>query len=88
MSILNVINRNLNLKYLRVQYFVQQKICQQLIVQRVKYQKNPNAHCTSTYGIGNIFLHNTNTTRSLPWKCLLAISLLYAGYDSESELKA
>jgi len=89
MSIRNVFNRNLNLKYLRVKYLVQRKICRQLSIQSVKYENYPNVCSSNVHVIGDCLLHNNNTTTSIfpSWKWLLAISLLYAGYDSESELK-
>jgi len=89
MSIRNVFYRNLNLKYLRVKYLVQGKICRQLSIQSVKYENYPNVRCSNIYVMGDCLLHNNNITTSVfpSWKWLLAISLLYAGYDSESELK-
>jgi len=89
MSIRNVFNRNLNLKYLGVKYLVQRKICRQLSIQSLKYENYPNIRCSNIHVIGDCLLYNTNTTTSLfpSWKWMLAISLIYAGYDSESELK-
>jgi len=86
-------NRNLNLTYLRIKHLVQPKIlCRQLTIRSVrsiKYQNYLNTHCKKIYVTGDYLFHNTNTTstgRFLSWKWLLAISLLYAGYDGQSEL--
>jgi len=89
MSIRNIFNRNLNLKCLWVKYLVQRKICRHLSIQSLKYENYPNVRYSNILVIDNCLLHNTNTTTSVfpSWKWLLAISLLYAGYDSESELK-
>lgn len=85
-------NRNLNilnLTYLRIKHLVQPKIlCRQLSVRSIKYQNYSNTHCKKIqYVTGNHLFHNTNTTstgRFLSWKWLLAISLLYAGYDGQN----
>lgn len=83
-------NRNLNLIYLRIKHLVQPKIlCRQLSVRSIKYQNYSNTHSKKIYVTGNYLFHNTNITstgRFLSWKWLLAISLLYAGYDGQSEL--
>lgn len=82
--------RNLNLTYLRIKHLVQPKIiCRQLSVRSIKYQNYSNTHCKKIHVTGDYLFHNTNTTstgRFLSWKWLLAISFLYAGYDSQSEL--
>lgn len=90
MSIRYVFNRNLNLKCLWVKYLVQRKICRHLSIKSLKYDNCPNVRgCSNILVADNCLLHNTNTTTTVfpSWKWLLAISLLYAGYDSESELK-
>lgn len=88
MSIRNVFNRSLDLKYLQAKYLIQRKICRQLCVQSVKYQNNTNTLCSNMHVISNGLLYNTKTTTSRfpSWKWL-AISLLYTGYDGQSELK-
>jgi len=89
MSIRNIFNRHLNLKYLRVQCLVYRKLCRQLSVQSIKYQNCPNVHHSNPHVVGDCLLQNTNTstTKFPSWRWLLAISLFYAGYDSQSELK-
>lgn len=89
MSIRYVFNRNLNLKCIWVKYLVRRKICRHLGIQSLKYDICPNVRCSNLLVADNCLLHNTNTTTTVfpSWKWLLAISLLYAGYDSESELK-
>jgi len=83
-------NRNLNLTYLRIKHLVQPKIlCRQLSVRSLNYQNYSNTYCKKIHVTDNYLFHTTNTTstgRFLSWKWLLAISLLYAGYDGQSEL--
>ncbi|KAL5232851.1 hypothetical protein ACI65C_000261 [Semiaphis heraclei] len=86
MSIRNVFNRHLNLKYLWVQCLVQRKLCRQLSVQSIKYQNCLNVHHSNIHVVGDRLLQNINTytTKFPSWKWWLAVSLFNAGYNGKN----
>lgn len=87
MSIRNVVKRNLDFKSLWIKLILRQKGCQYNTVPFVKYlclDNGLNAHQTQAFG-KNVF---PVTSKIQSWKWLLAISLVYAGYDRQSELNA
>lgn len=85
MSIRSVLARNVDFKSFWVKFILRQKN-QRLSVQCIKclcIDSSRNDHRTHVFG-NNVF---PVTTGIQSWKWLLAISLVYAGYDSQSELK-
>lgn len=85
MNIQNVMKRKLDFKSLWIKLILRQKSCQHNNFPFVKYLRldnSHNPHQTQAFG-KNIF---PIPSQIQSWKWLLAISLVYAGYDRQSEL--
>lgn len=87
MNIRNVMRSNLDFKSLGIKLILRQKGCQYNNFPLVKYlrvENGYNAYRTQALW-KNVF---PVTSKIQSWKWLLAISLVYAGYDTQSELNA
>lgn len=87
MNIRNVMKINLDFKSLWIKLLLRQKGCQYNNFPFVKYLRldnDHNVHQTQVFG-KNVF---PVTSKIQSWKWLLAISLVYAGYDNLSKQEA